>query len=1030
VVSETADRDVLAELPLLAELPVAVRELVERSFTTLELEFGQVVFRQGEAPDAYYVLGAGSARVLVEGDNGEEVSLNVLRAGDAFGEGALLEGTPRTATVRASSPARLLRLDRGVFEAIVDVYPEVAAAFRDARRARQINDFLRLHSAFAVLPRELTLELIDHLDELELGEDKDAVRQGEDADALYLVQDGRLGVWIDGEDGASRRVRTLHSGEFFGELALVRGSARTATVRAEGPVRLLRLAAAQFHRLMAESPAFAARVHERLALYDARDRALPPPALDAALSPAGETVWSAVDPGLSVSETGAEEEEETQPRARRRFPFVRQIDEMDCGAACIAMLCRFYGHNVSMTSIRSAVGTDISGTTLSGLIRGGKEVGLGMRAIKSSADRIDTLPLPAILHWGGNHWLIAHRFNGERIRVVDPARGPRTVRREEVAEKWSGYTALAAPTEALATAPRGGLDLRWLGPFVRPYRRVIVIALGLSLVAAGFEMALPVFSQVIVDDVIGPDNEGLLYVLMAALLGALLVAVGVTVLQRFLLARVASHLDGETLDFISAKLLRLPMRYFETRRTGDIQRRISGMRQIRAVLVQNGLVAMTAATQLVVAVVIMFFYSWSLGLLFVLGAPLYGGLMLFSERRLRPVMDSVEEGQARYESRQIDAIRGIETVKAMGAEESLRRRMADEFGLLREKLFRSDLVVMTYEGLVSLVTFFVYGLFLFVGALEVLHHDLTIGALVAITGLVLLANAPIALLLALWDRLQLVTVLLGRLQDVFEQEPEQGHDHSRLRSPAVLEGHIRMRRVGFAYATAPDRAILQDISLVVEPGTTVGLVGRSGSGKSTLVKCLAGLLLPTVGAIEYDGVDLLELRFSELRRRIGFVLQTPYLFDDTIEANIAFGEERPNAEQLRWAAEVADAAEFIENLPLGYKTRVGDSGLRLSGGQAQRISIARALYHRPPVLIFDEATSALDTEAERAVKQNTDRLLEGRTAFVIAHRLSTIRDADIICVLEQGRLVEHGSHEELLRRQGLYAYLQAQQFEG
>jgi len=1027
VPSELSPADVLSQLEFLDWLSAPLRELVTRSFVTVRYAFGEAVFEQGSEPDGYYVIREGSARVLGQGDDGREVSLNLLGAGDAFGETALLEGTPRTATVRASSELTVMRLDRGVFQALLELHPTVAGAFELAARSRRINDFLRVHSAFAVLDREATLSLLEHLQELELRDGEDAVRQGEPADALYLIADGRLGVFTDGPGGAARRLRTLHSGEFFGELGLFAGEPRSATVRAEGAVRLLRLAGEHFHQLIAEHPAFAARVEERIALYRVRDR-------QATASEVPETdardTWSAEDPGLALTEDGAPDTDREPPPRRRRFPFVRQIDEMDCGAACVAMLCRSFGHDVSMTSIRYAVGTSTDGTTLRGLIRGGNEIGLEMRPIKSSPDRVDSLALPAIVHWQGNHWVVLHRIDKDKLRIADPGRGLRTVARAELREKWSGYAALAAPTERLAQAPRGGLDLRWLAPFVRPHRRRLAIAFAFALLAAALQMAMPIFSQVIIDQVIGHHRETLLFVLAAAMVGVVSLAVGVTIAQRLVLARTASQLDVDTLDFLSWRLLRLPMRYFEARRTGDIERRISGMQQVRAVLIQNGVAALTAGTQLIVALVIMFFYSLPLALLFCACAPLYGGLMRYSEKRLRPVFDAVEEGSGRYQSRQIDAIRGIETVKAMGAEDGLRRRMASEFGELRDKLFRADVVAMVYEGLISTVSFLVYGLFLFVGALEVLHGGLSVGALVAFSGLVLLATGPILLLLTLWDRLQLVSVLLGRLQDVFEQEPEQGHDHSALRRVASLEGHIRLRRLGFAYPTAPERPILQDITLDVPAGSTIALVGRSGSGKSTLVKLLAGLLVPTAGTIEYDGFDLMTLHFGELRRKIGFVLQQPYLFDDTIEANIAFGEDDPDPEMVRRAAEIADAADFIERLPLAYQTRVGDSGMRLSGGQAQRVSIARALYHEPPVLIFDEATSALDSEAERAVKQNLDRLLEGRTAFVIAHRLSTVRDADIICVLEGGRLVEHGTHEQLLRRQGLYAYLQAQQLEG
>jgi ABC-type bacteriocin/lantibiotic exporter with double-glycine peptidase domain/CRP-like cAMP-binding protein len=1025
--SETDGEPRVARLALLAHLPEGVRELVASAFVPVEFEFGETVVAAGAPADAYYMVHEGQARVVVEGEDGAEVSLNLLGPGDTFGEVALLEGTLRTATVRAASPLTVLRLDGGVFRAVLDRYPATRESFDDEARARHINDFLRVHSAFAVLDRAATLDLLAHLEEVRLEDGEIAVRQGEEADALFLVQDGRLGVWREQEGAEPRRLRTLHAGEFFGEIALVRGGSRTATVRAEGAVELLRLAAGAFERLLTRSPEFARRIDERMALYEARDRV--PRGGQPAAEP-GE-VWTPADPGLAITEHGDEElSARARPaRRRRRFPFVRQIDEMDCGAACIAMVCRSFGHDVSITAIRQAVGTGTDGTTLRGLTVGGEEIGLRMRSIKSSADRLHLLPLPAIIHWEGNHWIVVYAVEGDRIRIADPARGLRSVAGVEVAEHWSGFAALGEPTERLAAAPRGGLALGWMWPFVRPHARVLIIALMLALVAAGLEMSLPVFSQVIIDQVVGRRRESLLYVLMAGMLGVLALATGVTIVQRVLVARVASRLDTDTLDFISGRLLRLPTSYFEARRTGDIERRLSGMQQVRAVLIQNGVAAATALTQVVVAVVVMVVYSPLLALAYVACAPLYALLMRYSQVRIRPVFDAVEAGHGRYQSRQIDAIRGIATVKAMGAEERLRERMAHEFALLRDKLLRADMVAMVYEGLVSVVTFFVYGVFLFFGALLVLHHRLTIGEFVSFNALVLLANAPLMTLLATWDRVQLVAVLMGRLQDVTEQEPEQGLDRAGLLPVDGLEGHIRLRRVSFAYARAPERPVLESISLEVPPGATVALVGRSGSGKSTLVKCLAGLLVPTSGTIEYDGRDLTELRFNELRRRIGIVLQEPYLFDDTVLANIAFGEADPDPARAVRAAEIANAAEFIGRLPLGYQTRIGDSGLRLSGGQAQRIAIARALFHDPQVLIFDEATSALDTEAERAVKQNMDRVLDGRTAFVIAHRLSTIRDADIICVLDGGRLVEIGDHEQLLRRQGLYAYLVSQQLD-
>jgi ABC-type bacteriocin/lantibiotic exporter with double-glycine peptidase domain len=300
---------------------------------------------------------------------------------------------------------------------------------------------------------------------------------------------------------------------------------------------------------------------------------------------------------------------------------------------------------------------------------------------------------------------------------------------------------------------------------------------------------------------------------------------------------------------------------------------------------------------------------------------------------------------------------------------------------------------------------------------------------VAFNALVALANAPILTLMSLWDNLQQASVYLNRLDDIFQQDPEQGADRSRLLPVKSLEGRIGVRHLTFRYGGPESPAILDDLAFEVPPNTMVAIVGRSGSGKTTLIKLLAGLLEPTEGTILYDGIDLKSLNYRDLRRKIGFVLQENHLFDDSVARNIAFGEEEPDLDQVMWAAQVANAREFIERLPLGYDTRIGESGLALSGGQRQRVAIARAVFNRPPILIFDEATSALDTESERAVKENIDQLLEGRTSFVIAHRLSTVRGADLILVLEKGRLVEQGTHDDLMRRQGLYYFLVSQQLQ-
>jgi ABC-type bacteriocin/lantibiotic exporter with double-glycine peptidase domain/CRP-like cAMP-binding protein len=1019
---------IVRALPFMARLPPAVRNLVLAGFEQRSYRFGETILAPGDG--AFVVVVEGQARAVSQGSDGGEVSLGVLGPGDTSGERSLVEPSPPGVTLRAASNAvRVLRLERPVALALARAHPEAAAGFRAQARAKRIGAFLRADATFGELDVAGLELLVERGRDIEAADGAVIVREGERTDRWWIVQSGRL-VEHTGEGPARRDLRFLRAGDVFGEVGALRAGPRLATVTVVGECSLLELAGAVLTELATVDPAFAARLKDRARLHFSRVSVRP---LDFGGSEVMSGVMQRPPPpppsrddliaaGVKVADAPAAAEPWVAPR---RFPFVRQIDFADCGAAALAMVCRAYGTSVSLTFIRRVAGTGQTGTTLRGITRAAEDAGLEAHALKASKERLDDLPLPAILHWESNHWIVLYAVEGQRVRIADPARGLRRVTRDEVNEKWSGWCATFRPTERLNDAPTEHLDVSWLRSFVRPLRGKLAIATVLALVAVALQLLSPVLTQRVVDTA-AKRQAAQVSLLIAGMVALLLLGLAVSLFQRRMLARAAVRLDADALDFVSGRLLELPLSYFEARRTADIERRLNGLRQVRSLLVQGIVGGLSAVIQLLLTLAIMFSYSPIIGAVFFATAPVYAGLMRYSSRRLRPTFDSLEEAYSRHAAKQLDAIKGIEAAKSAGAEEGLRQGIRQEFANLIDRVFQSDWILMFYDAAVQIAGFLLFVLFLWVGALLVAEGTLSIGQLVAINSLVLLANAPIAQLLGLWDQAQQGTVLLQRLQDVLEAEPEQGHNGTPLTPVRRLSGRIALRQVELTYADS-DHPALEGISLVLEPGSTLGLVGRSGSGKSTLVRCLAGLVMPSAGSILYDEVDMGVLDWRQLRRRIGVVLQAPYLFDDTIAANIALGEAAPDPGRVRRAAEIADAAGFIEALALGYETKVGDSGMRLSGGQAQRVCIARALYHDPPVLLFDEATSALDTESEATVKRNLDRVLEQRTAVIVAHRLTTIRDADSIAVLEQGRLVEQGTHDELLAREGLYHHLQASQ---
>lgn len=1041
-----AREEALQRLPLLNFLPPDVRELVVESFVPASYTFGQELAREGEAADAFYLLVSGRARMVRKSDTGDEISLGQLRAGDTFGEAGLLGHAVHAATVRASSDVEALRLDRSVFGALLRKRADLRQYVELQARHRHLQLFLHQFNVFAKLPPEALKELLAALEPIEVPAGETIISEGDPPGPMFILEEGRCRVHI-GVGNRRRNIAFIRKGEFFGELSVFREQRREATVEAVTDCRLFRLTRETYAGLLERYPAFRDEIEERIDQYDFRNTAQIPidffremlPAEASVTEKVGESqIQETIEYAVPTPEAAPAEAAVgpfaddagrfTKRRKRiKRFPHLWQIDEMDCGATSLAIVCRHYGRAISQARIRQLVHTSVDGASLKAICQGANELGLAARAVKASPASLDQMPLPAIVHWEGNHWVVVYDVDPTHVRISDPGTGRRRIARAEFATKWTGYAALFDYTDAFAANKNAEPGIAWLLPFFRPYVRFIAQAAGLALIVSALEMVVPVFTQIIVDRVLVDRDVTLLNILI----GAMAVVVGFTLIaslvQRYLLSWVAVRVDSTTLDFLTRRLLSLPMNYFNTRRTGDIQRRLAGIWQIREFFVEHGVAALTAVAQLLAALGLMLVYSPTLMLVFLSTLPLFILMMRYASSWLFPLYAELEESHGRYQSFQIDAIKGIETVKSLGAEFAFRDLMLKQFNSVARKRFKADFTLMTYNGVVHAITLISVVLFLLVGAHQVMNGSMSIGGLVAFNALVALANQPILMLLALWDNLQQASVYLNRLDDIFQQEPEQGHDRSRLVPVKSLEGKITFQHMGFRYGGNESPPILEDLNFEVPPNTMVAIVGRSGSGKTTLIKCLAGLLEPTEGTILYDGIDLKTLNYRDLRRKIGFVLQENHLFDDTITRNIGFGEEEPDLDRVLWAAQVASAREFIERLPLGYDTRIGESGISLSGGQKQRVAIARAVYAKPPVLIFDEATSALDTESERAVKENIDQLLEGRTSFVIAHRLSTVRDADVILVLEKGRLVEQGTHDDLMKRQGLYYFLVSQQ---
>lgn len=857
--------------------------------------------------------------------------------------------------------------------------------------------------------------------------------QGTEAEAgIYIVISGKVRLFNSEGDF----IATLEAGASFGECRFFPETAfEPYSARASVNVRLAYLPPDLLFPLIAKHPQIREHFYHQAQEFNLQFNSDPNLAFIPVANPsetAKETMAKIAQPsqrkiGKANFPKPIQQVGHLLQRIIRRYPFFAQQSASDCGAACLAMVTRYWGKHFSINRLRDIANVDRSGASLRGLSAAAESIGFATRPVKASLKQLAKQKLPAIVHWEGKHYIVVYEITRKQVIVGDPAIGQQTLSHKEFNAGWTGYALLLQPTAQLKETKEDTTNFWQFVELAKPHGLVLLEVFVASLLIQIFGLITPLFTQLLLDRVV---VQGSTLTLTAVGLGMLiftLFRVAMTGLRQYLLDHTANKIDLTLIVGFIRHTFRLPLSFFESRYVGDIIARVQENRKIRSFLTGEALSVVLDLLTVFIYVGLMFWYSWKLALLVLVVVPPFFGLALVATPFLRRISRKIFKASAAERSYLIQALTGVRTVRSMAVEPTVRWHWEELLNQEIKDTFSGQVIGNGLKIFSNTIQGVATTALLWYGAWLVIQNQLTIGQLVAFNMLLGNVISPFQRLTVLWNQLQEVTIAVERLNDVLECEPEEDLEHQVRQTLPSLRGQIRFEQVTFRYHPESEINVLENLSFEVKPGQMVALVGRSGSGKTTVAKLVLGLYTPTDGKVLIDGHDITSLSLPSLRQQIGLVDQDTFLFGSTIRENISLGHREATLEEIMEAARLAQADEFIKKLPMGYETQIGEGGGMLSGGQRQRLAIARALLGNPPLLIFDEATSHLDAESERIIQGNLNSILKNRTTLVIAHRLSTIRQADLILVLDQGVLVESGTHQELMAKRGHYFYLNQQQ---
>ncbi len=702
---------------------------------------------------------------------------------------------------------------------------------------------------------------------------------------------------------------------------------------------------------------------------------------------------------------------------------IKQHDITDCGAACISSVCAFYGLKYPIAQIRQYAYTDKKGTNILGMIRAFEKLGFEAKGVRADFDALSMVAKPVVAHVIVKevlqHFVVVYKVDKTKLTYMDPGDGmTHTVEHEDFRKMWTGVLVLVEPKETFVPEDKTTSNYKRFWRLFRPYKSALVQALFGAVIYSILGLTTSMYVGKITDYVLVDGNLNLLHMMSCMMILIIAMKIFVSFVKSVIVLKTGQCIDVSLILGYYKHLLTLPQQFFDTMRVGEITSRIGDAVKIRNFINNVVIDLLVNSMILVFTFVLMLFYSWELTLILVASVPFYCMLMFVYNRLNRKYQRDIMERSADLQAQLVESLESIATIKRFGIEDFMNVKTESRFVIMLKSIFNATKASLCISNGIQIVEQAVIIAVLWIGSTQVVSQDITPGTLMMFYSLVGYVTSPIASLISSNSTIQEALIASDRLFQIMDLECEECED-SKVELKSDMVGDITFDGVSFGYGSR--RLIFEGLDLTIRKGTTTAIVGESGSGKTTLISILQKIYPIQSGKIKIGDYDLQNISNKSLRERISVVPQQVELFAGTIIENIALGEDEPDMKKIMDIVKALGLETFVDGLPQGLNTRVGEHGTSLSGGERQRLAFARAVYRNPDIILLDEATSALDTISENYVKFVTHKLAsEGKTIIVIAHRLSTIKDSDTIIVLDKGKVCETGSHGQLLENRGVY----------